>query len=225
MNNNERCTHCGAPKYGRFCNICGAEQVVLLPAYAAVLKPKRNGGKIAFIIFSIVAGIMLFVGGCTAIALSARHMELIDPRGNYLPRESTPDDNFEGEYYEDFSYGYTNRSTNLLVEALHSKRIVGTDENLATPEKSYFVVTLRLSNIGSEIITYDASTFEVCDATGNLSASVVTEIDKGTALGSGRLLPSGTIEGTVVFMVKTNAVSPMLYIEDEAGEVICFPLV
>lgn len=230
-----RCANCGAPLYGKFCNKCGARQVVIAPGYAQLLQPKKNGAKTAVIIISIVLSVLVLMGGCTVFvvaqqsaALRARERDEAsgyDEYGDYYDDENG---DYYGNYYEDYyDYitGYTNKSSYLVVEPLGSTRVAGTEEFPIPAGKIFFIIKLRLTNISGEIHPYDAKAFELCNTEGNLSPAVQLGLDKNTALGSGRLLPNGgSAEGTVAFMLEEDEARPELYIDD-AGEIIHFPIV
>lgn len=162
-------------------------------------------------------GAVLLFSGCMAL--------LIGVARNAEPSRSGVEE-FD-EYYDflphDFHLEYTNESRYLRVESLGTSRSDGTWDYPAPEGKEYVVVSLRITNLYEDIMAYDAANFELCNSNGNLTPSLETDLDTATALGYGRLLPDGFVEGTLVFLAPVGETDLVLYLNDYTNS-ICFPL-
>lgn len=218
-----RCVRCGAVLLGGdVCPMCGLPASIsnAAPRYQYIPAPppqKRSTKKVVLIVLAVVLGAVLLFSGCMALLIGvARNAE---PSGSGV-------EEFD-EYYDflphDFHLEYTNESRYLRVESLGTSRSDGTWDYPAPEGKEYVVVSLRITNLYEDIMAYDAADFELCNSNGNLTPSLETDLDTATALGYGRLLPDGFVEGTVVFLAPVGETDLVLYLNDYTNS-ICFPL-
>ena len=147
-----------------------------------------------------------------------------DGWGGYEPEAPFGDTPQGGRYDDD--YGYRNQNSYLLVDVLDSRRERPEGEEL--PEgKEYLILTLRLTNVSWDKVSYSAGRFELATATGNLLSPRSPSWNAGSALEEGRLLPGGYVEGDLVFLVDASQARFHLYLDDPQweGEEIRFPVV
>lgn len=200
-----RCARCGSVLYGDYCSLCGLPE----RGYAPYTPPPKKKSRAPL---WITLGALGFIALCT---FAVWFIIYITSHGGF----STPyEDNYleEQPYYGefDFNFGYSNESTYMRVEALYTARTPGTMEYLAPEGKEFIVVNLRVTNLYSDIISYDTSDFELACGKGNLLPAVYTDIDSTTALNYGRLLPGGEVEGSVVFMIPEGELNLELFVTD-----------
>ncbi|WP_312644964.1 DUF4352 domain-containing protein [Hydrogenoanaerobacterium sp.] len=215
----KRCVRCGSPLHGPFCSLCGLPESAASARYIPVSAPthkKRKTSTVLLIVLAAVVGLALLVGGCTALFLVADRAGTLEPY-----RE----DSFDSSPYESFGFefGYNNETRDIRVDALGTQRSTGSTEFPAPEGREYLIVNLRITNLGNDIITYDTADFEVSTGRGNLVPAQYTDIDASTALGYGRLLPTGEVEGSVVFLVPKGELNLVLYMSDYETT-ISFPL-
>ena len=218
-----RCVRCGAVLLGGdVCPMCGLPASIsnAAPRYQYIPAPppkKSSTKKVVLIVLAVVLGAVLLFSGCMALLIG-------------VARDADPSGSGAGEfdeYYDflphDFHLEYTNESRYLRVESLGTSRSDGTWDYPAPEGKEYVVVSLRITNLYEDIMAYDAADFELCNSNGNLTPSLETDLDTATALGYGRLLPDGFVEGTVVFLAPVGETDLVLYLNDYTNS-ICFPL-
>lgn len=216
----KHCVRCGAALHGRFCSLCGlAEDTTPPPQYIPVApqKKKLKTSTIVLIVLAIVVGIALLVGGCSALFIFADRAGTFEPSVQE-PFDAPPSDDFS------FDFGYSNETKYSRVDVLNTARSPGSIDTIAPEGKEYLIVNLRITNIGDNIISYDTADFELCNSSGNLVPAQYTNIDAPTALGHGRLLPRGAVEGSVVFLIPKGELNLVLYMNDYEST-ISFPII
>lgn len=246
------CARCGSVLHGRFCGRCGMAEGAAFysappqytappPQYSAFYgapqrQPEHKSGKTALIVTIIILSVLLLFSSCVTLFFVAENISSPATGDNPFASDIPPDDyygyedDFGYDYGYDFGYGYDyeygfhNETEYVRVEALNTVRGSGSEAYPAPAGKEYLIASLRVTNLDSDFYPYDTIDFELLlGGNGNLLPALVTDIDSTTALGSGRLLPGGHVEGTVVFLVPKGELNLVLFMSDYEGP-IQFPL-
>lgn len=229
------CMRCGAPIDGPFCSRCGSQACNASPPQAgepyraAWVKPASKGSGLAFALLLLsLCGVVLLI---SLLPFLLQNRNLLAAQ-NYSYAQESSEEHYNGWPEEDYSdygvnFSYTNENDYMRVEALGTQRSAGSFDFPAPEGKEYLLVNLRITNLDEEtIIPYETSEFELeCGNQGNLLPSLPeAQIDGSTTLGHGRLLPNGSVEGTVAFLIPKGEINLVLY-RCEPGNMILFPLV
>lgn len=209
-----RCARCGATLYGDYCSTCGLPE----GGYAPYVPPtKKRKHTALWVTLGVLFFTTLCLGGLCLALLFVQPREEANNFGEDFYYDQPPYGDF------DFDFGYTNETTYLRVDAMGTKRGSGTEEFPAPEGKEYLIVNLRITNLFGDIIAYDSANFELSCGKGNLVPVQYTNIDAATALGYGRLLPEGEVEGSIVFLIPKGDLNLELFLYDYEST-IRFPL-
>lgn len=182
-------------------------------------------GVIALIV-RIVVGVIALVGTTTAIGTAFDANSIGESLNSYVSRLEEDDyfnnlfsNSIEDENEEDEDDYYTSRESSdevvrgkmnetvslrdaqLTVNSIRTSKGEGYFE--AEEGEEYFIVSVTIKNVGTtEDLNYNTLYFNIQNTEGQEYSTSFLSIDNTERLGSGKLIPGGTVTGDIVFETK-----------------------
>jgi hypothetical protein len=95
-------------------------------------------------------------------------------------------------------------SKETIITVTKFGKSTGDDFNKPKDGMEYIIVSIKIINIINDKISYNPTDFKMQNSQGQINDTAFTKVNSKTAFKSGKLVPDGEIEGTVVFEEPKN---------------------
>ncbi|GAB4072677.1 hypothetical protein GCM10028778_04330 [Barrientosiimonas marina] len=148
--------------------------------------------------------IVLLLVGLLALVLSAcgeddSEAKKVDSDNDAEQQEDSDDNNGEEEEQKEFSAGDNIEKDGVITTVTNVERSNGTEFEDPDDGNDFAIVNIKIENESDDEVSYNPFDYSLKNSKGQIKDSGMSMVDQDNQLDSGKLVPDGKVEGSVVF--------------------------